>query len=361
MKIKRLFTLIYIAVFFVALFGCGNKNAKVILHNNIKTFVNFPQEDSIVFKNLHELKGIIPKQIHAIDSTLIIFNFARNRKGHCFFNYSLGDNKLSKGYLAYGRGPSEVIGPFTSRVKDGKLWMHDLTLKKIMSIDINKALKDSVHTFNSYSAQDYHYKVDIIDSLHYLSVGDITSLSKIQLIDLLSEKKIKEYGKFTLLDDAPIDAVKDGYQSFILSKPSGSMVVLPYRHEDIIEIHDLKMDTSIAVQGPDQIILDFKSTKRKNGNIFMVDENTRKTYGAPAVTDKFIYLPYSGSRRGERSEEDRFKWRYFNVIHIFDWKGNPIKRLVLDNYISSITVSEDDKTLYSFNAETGYLIKANLN
>ena len=179
-------------------------------------------------------------------------------------------------------------------------------------------------------------------------------------MDLVSQKKLKEYGKFTLLDDAPIDAVKDGYRSFILSKPSGDKVVLPYRYEDIVEIYDLKSDSSVAVQGPDQIVLDFKSTKISGGNIYMVEEDTRRTYGVPAVTDKYIYLPYCGHRRGKRSEEERFKWNYNNAVHVYDWEGNPIKKLKLNCYISTIAVSKDDRTLYSFNPETGYLIRAAL-
>ncbi|MDO5981577.1 BF3164 family lipoprotein [Flavivirga spongiicola] len=361
MRKVRSINFIYNAIFIIILIGCKGKSARVVIHNDIKHFTKFLQEnDSIVFKNMHELKGLLPKQMHIIDSTLIIFNFTRNRKGYTFYNYSLNDNKLSKGYLAYGRGPNEVIGPFTSRVKDGKLWMHDITRKKIMSIEVDKALNDSILSFNNFSIQNYHYKIDIADSLHYLSVGDKFSLSKIQLIDLASQKTIKEYGKFTLLDEAPIDAVKDGYQSFILSKPSGNKVVLPYRYEDVVEIYDLKSDTSIAIQGPDRIVLDFKPTKLKSGNVYMVEKDTRRTYGAPVVTDKYIYLPYSGHRRGNRSEEERFKWNNENVIHVFDWEGNPIKKLVLDRYITSIAVSKDDKTLYSFDAETGYLIKANL-
>ena len=361
MKSIKLINLIYSIIFIIILIGCEGRSIKVIIHDDIKSFNKFPKEDSLFLKNVFELKGLMPSQIHNIDSTLVIFNFARNRKGYCFFNYSLKDNKLSKGYLAYGRGPNEVIGPFGSMIKDNKLWMYDITLKKLMSTELNKALDNSDVKFNSFPIKNFHYQIAPLDTLRYLSVGDRSSLSKIQLIDMISEKTIKEYGKFTLIDDAPIDAVKDGYQSLITPKPFGDKVVLPYRYEDIIEIYDLKADTSIAVQGPDQIVLDFKPTKIREGeSVYMVEKETRRTYGRATVTDEYIYLPYSGHRRGDRSEEERFKWNYQNVIHVFDWGGNPIKKLVLDCYVSSITVSKDNKTLYSFNPETGYLMKVDL-
>ena len=360
MEIKKILNLIYVLAFLVTVIGCREKSVRIILHENIKTFNEFPQKDSIFFKNVNELRGLFPKELHIVDSTLIIFNFARNRSGHCFYNYSLSSDTLSKGYLAYGKGPDEVIGPFISRVKSNKLWMYDITLKKIMSVDINKALYDSVFSFKNFPTNSYHYQIDLVDSLNFLSVGDKHSLSKIRLVDLASQQTIKEYGEFTLIDDAPIDAVKDGYQSHIISKPSGDMVALPYRYEDIVEIYNLKSNTSIAVQGPDQIVMDFRPTKVSGGSVYMVEEDTRRTYGGPAVTDKYIYLPYSGHRRGKRSEEERFKWNYNNVIHVFDWEGNPVKKLVLDSYITSIAVSKDDKTLYSFNPQTGYLIQADI-
>jgi hypothetical protein len=166
-----------------------------------------------------------------------------------------------------------------------------------------------------------------------------------------------------LLDEeAPIDAIKDGYRSLMATKPIGNKILLAYRYEDIIEIYDLNSGLNKAVHGPDQIVLDFIPTKiHTSRHVFMTTKDTRRAYARPTVTNKYIYIPYSGQRKGSKSHEERFKWNYQNVIHVFDWDGNPIKRLLLNDYVSSIAISEDDKILYAFNPETGYLIKANLN
>jgi hypothetical protein len=182
-------TLIFLII--LVLIGCQGRRVEVVLNENIKLFKTFPKEDSVFFKNMKELKGITPSQIHKVDSTLILFNFSRKKNGYCFFNFSLKKNELSKGYLSYGRGPNEVIGPFGSMVKDGKLWMYDVTTKKLMSTDLKKALNDSDTPFKSFPIEKDHYQIAPLDSISFFSVGESTSLSKIHLYDLNTQKTLK--------------------------------------------------------------------------------------------------------------------------------------------------------------------------
>ena len=49
-------------------------------------------------------------------------------------------------------------------------------------------------------------------------------------------------------------------------------------------------------------------------------------------------------------------------IEVYDWKGNPIKRLLLNNNISSLIVDEKYKCIYGINLETNEdaILKFNL-
>lgn len=59
--------------------------------------------------------------------------------------------------------------------------------------------------------------------------------------------------------------------------------------------------------------------------------------------DKYIYALYNGRTK------EAFKDRYFygNEIHIFDWKGNPVKKIILDKDARALSVDEAGRILYT--------------
>ncbi|MBW6481034.1 MAG: TolB-like 6-bladed beta-propeller domain-containing protein, partial [Bacteroidales bacterium] len=48
-------------------------------------------------------------------------------------------------------------------------------------------------------------------------------------------------------------------------------------------------------------------------------------------------------------------------IYVYDWNGNPIRKLNFDRQIEGIAVSKDDKTLYAYDVNSGFLIKSDIN
>lgn len=64
---------------------------------------------------------------------------------------------------------------------------------------------------------------------------------------------------------------------------------------------------------------------------------------------KYIYLLFSGNNvRSPR----RF---YGNRIFVFDWDGKPVKQIHLKNDVIGLTVSSDDKSLYTINPFTKFI------
>lgn len=60
-------------------------------------------------------------------------------------------------------------------------------------------------------------------------------------------------------------------------------------------------------------------------------------------TDKHIYGLYSGKTHEERSENNHSD--FSNEIHVWDWEGNPIRKILLDQEIYSFDVTTDDRIL----------------
>ena len=353
-KKKTLF--ISISSFIIlTLIACKEKDS-VILNKNTTFFSKFPTEISVTFNDLFEYKNGNPHTLQLIDSTLVIFNFTKTIESF-FYNYNLKSNKLSKGYLKKGRGPNEAIGAACTGIIDNNLWTYDVTLKKIFMIDKTIASNnDDTKLFHSYPIEDNYYQITLIDSSRFLASGKADSKYKIQEIDF-SGKLLNEFGEFQHIPkDIPIDALKDAYHSFFYLKPLGDKIAISYLYTDILEIYNIKEPSNnIAIQGPLKIEMDFKVDKRGSYNIMKKNNKIRKTFLAGTATDKYIYLAYSGLSYAERKDMN-----YCKSIYVYDWDGNPVKKLNLDRRILGLAVSNDNSTIYSYDADNGFIVKAKI-
>jgi hypothetical protein len=335
--------------------SCSNHkdHNEVQLNSALSTFDSFPKQKNITFREIVDYKKGIPKDMFFEDSTLIIFNLSKNIDAF-FYNYSLKTKSFSNGYIKKGRGPNEAIGGFCAGVQKNKLWMYDLTMNKVLTIDKSLALKGQSILTNAYSINNSYYKISLIDSLNFLAVGDCTSKYKIQLVNLISNKKVAEFGEFVgISDSSPLDGIKDAYQAFPYLKPSGGKILLAYRLTDVIEIYD-HTNKCIALQGPSMINPDLKFGSRGKYHFFNKDKKTKKAFIAGTVTEDYIYLAFSGQTKSDT-------WSYAKYVYIYDWEGNPVKELILDQFISALAVSPDNEKLYAYDAIHGFIIETNIN
>lgn len=84
-------------------------------------------------------------------------------------------------------------------------------------------------------------------------------------------------------------------------------------------------------------------------------DETRYAFVNGAVTDKYIYLLYSGKLNSGIHPE------YGKYIYQYDWSGDPIKKWVLDREILSLGLSHDDKTLYAYDPNNGNILQTLIN
>lgn len=201
--------------------GCEHTNSVIVnsvLNKNAMSFSKFPKEEIVVFKNIYEYKEGIAGMLKLVDSTLIIFNVLP-RASNLLNNYSLDSGILSTGYFGKGRGPGEAMGPRAIGVNVNSLWLQDITLKKVFTINKRKVLNTTKSfSFNEYNIENQYYMIDLKDSLHFFGVGYINSAYKIQEIDLISGKVTNEYGKIEKTPgNMPLQLFKSVYQSLIFS------------------------------------------------------------------------------------------------------------------------------------------------
>lgn len=329
--------------------GCEKKN--VVLNENTLQFSEFPSEDTLQFNNMCEYIGGVSEIIHIVDSTLVIYSSSSTK--YFLQNYSLKTGQFSEGYANIGKGPGEAIGVISFGLRGNKVWLYDITLKKVLVADVDKILSnESMNLFKEYDVENQYYMVDFKDSSHFFSVGYDFSDFKIQEVDLNTGKEIEEYGKITdIPEDLSLSQYKSAYETFIAVKPTGDKIVLPYRYSDLIEIYDMETDKSLTIHGPDKFDVIYEiignQATSKSGE-------ARYTFISWNVTNNYIYLAYSGLVEGEEN------YYLGNSIFVYDWEGNPVRKLLFDTLIYGFAVSDDDKKIYAYDMNSGWLIEAKL-
>ena len=124
---------------------------------------------------------------------------------------------------------------------------------------------------------------------------------------------------------------------------------------DQIEIFNTKKQTSRVIQGPEGYDVEFQPMKVGENYVMSPNNKTRYAFINGAVTDNNIYLAYSGSLFLDENS-------YFGKsIYVYDWEGNPIRKLIFKKNILSLTVSDDDKTIFAYDANKGFIVQANIN
>ncbi|MEI6865151.1 BF3164 family lipoprotein [Flavicella sp.] len=336
---------------FLSFFSC-KEDSNIVINENIKTFTSFKQKDTIKFKKVVDFKKGVVGKIYIKDSALIIFNLD-GKRDFFFYNYFLKNDSLSKGYLPGGKGPGEAIGGMSSGLKNNILWLHDLSLNKILVADIEKKTSNNNKPlFKEYPIENNFYMMEYQDSLNLFGVGYINSLFKVQKVDLFTGKIKKQFGEFKYLpEDKPFSSYKTAYEPFILSKPSDDKIVLIYRFSDIIEIFDSNTTKSIAIHGPEMFYADFNSMSIKSMSIMARNSKTRISFVNCAVTDNYIYALYSGKLFNTKNSN------FGMYVFVYDWNGNPIKKLILDREAFSIAVSKNDKDIYIYDPKNGHIMK----
>ena len=92
-------------------------------------FTKFPDSIDLTFSKLFKVEGGLPRKLYVTDSNLIVK--VSDAKNYNFYKYSLKTYSKQDSFFNLGRGEGQVLGPMSSGVFDGKLWIHDITLDKL--------------------------------------------------------------------------------------------------------------------------------------------------------------------------------------------------------------------------------------
>lgn len=335
--------------------NCDNKRINV--SPDTTSFEKFQKETKVTFTDFANLGNGNYRRLYLSDSNLYVCNAEPASGDYFFLRFSIYKKTLPDKYIKFGRGYGQALNAFSSGIHKNKtIWLRDISLNKIMLFDLptRKNIADSI-LYHEYKTPIFFYSTQLMDSLQLLCAGAHNTPYKIQKMDLVTGNIVSQFGVYSPPKNIPIFSWARSYESAIFLKPSEDKAVLACRYADQIEIFDVRNQKRlIVVKGPENYEPDVTHINIEGNDMIQRNENTRFAFVNGAVNDKYIYLLYSGNQHESQNKIDG------KYIYVYDWKGLPVAKLILDRYISGFAISENNSELYAWDNKSKLILKATI-
>lgn len=279
-----------------------------------------------------------PFRIRQTDSCLYIMDLHASEYYCHQFSYPEMNHITS--YGKKGEAPGELLDAENIRFdSEGNLWILDANKKKIV------CLTSLAGTNSMVNMQDIPLSNDLVRALDFcfyndslLIIPDYTGKSRFCFIDRQGAI-VKWLGNIPLREEtdlAPM-ALAQIWRSFIHYNPSNGVLAMVTQLGEVLEIYDLKNDTSFVVYGPG------KEPQYKYRSGLAVPSGIMG-YSDVHVGEQYIYALFWGQSFEDirKRDEDIQGGKY---IHVFDFQGNPVVRYELDRLITGFHIDEERSLL----------------
>ena len=136
-------------------------------------------------------------------------------------------------------------------------------------------------------------------------------------------------------------ALAQAWRSFMAYNPTSQIYVMVTQLGEVLEIYDLKNGKQIVKYGPGGE----PRFKEMHGECF---PNGIKGFVDVQVTDNYIYAIFDGLSWEERRkfyEQGKEAPKGGHYIYVFDLKGDPVRKYVLDKNILGLEIDEERKQI----------------
>lgn len=324
--------------------SCSNNTA-----GTIRTFESFPKELTLKSEEIKTppvLFQVVGMEL--LDSVLITLDMKADK----FFQvFKLPTYDHLGGFVSRGNGPGEefVIYPYFKRLSENRFIYQTITSIKTISYNLKRNAFELLSQDNLPS--------DLMNLIHIFKLEDnfygydMTKKSKREFIGYNPiDKRIFEFGpEYPIMKTGVSDSKNSSFfAKTSVPKPDNTLFASVYDKFPILRIYSkdgvLQQETRFENEQPfPQALL---SDSPSQSSLNEIVQNYRKI----KTTTKYIYALYVGKtveemglvRNGSGLDD------FSNEIHVWDWDGLPVKKIVLDKKCFSFVVSPlDDYILTS--------------
>lgn len=312
-------------------------------NKEVTTITQFPKVEKLSHKMIRTPNILYtPTGLLLLDSAVIV----QDLKSDTIFRvFEFPSFAYIGGFVKRGGGPDEEIfvDPFMQRLANNQFMFRNITGVKILKYNPST---DSINT-----VKDIKFDTELTDLFHVFALNnriigvkaDIATPKEFISYDPQT-KRIDDFGDYYPIVDENIEFTdKDKIQLFAKAntvKPDGTAFASVYDKFPILRIFsntgklkkDLRLDNNQRF--PYALI-------KQEPTLDEVNE-MMQNYRIIKSTNHFIYALYIGQKTKYLSPGLN---DFSNIIHVWDWDGNPIMELNLDRRIFTFDVSHNNKFL----------------
>lgn len=260
--------------------------------------------------------------------------------------FDIKDQKIIGRFGKIGDGPCEIFFPTSLQriaTNSNTIGLNNRRKFQFLEVNLDSIIKGGKYgcDYSTKSFDTDYQKIVKLDHENFVGVG---LFEKRFALSKLNEKEPYYLGL-----NYPFESEFPDYNHEVLAMAyQGNLIVNPNKDRfffsstrsanlDIIEYQRDKLKPiSINHFWPPV----FTGSSGSSVQAKMSIEN-KAGFLSASGTEKYIYLLFSGKKASENSN-------YSDVILVYDWNGDPVKKILLDVKVNLISVSEDDEKIIAY-------------
>ena len=332
---KSILSLLFIGIIFLS--ACTD-----VSDSGISSYTEFPEERNVSVQEIavDTIYYRYPYRVRIKDQVALMMDLHPDKHYYHLFTYP--DWRPITPFGKRGEGPQELLSADGMRfyaldsiytLDANRMlitrWAYDekgQTITRVEDIRLDKSLirpldfyrTDKHFLMPAYSGECRYHAVSH-DGQSYQNVGTIPT-------ETYPEKNV---------------ALAQAWRSFTDYNPTNQLYVMATQLGEVLEIYNLKTGQHIVKYGPGGE----PRFKEAHGESF---PNGIKGFVDVQVTDTYIYAIFDGLSWDERRkyyEQGKEAPKGGHYIYVFDLKGNPVRKYVLDKNILGLEIDEERKQI----------------
>lgn len=341
MRIFRTIQLTFCCVLSAILIaGCDNKKNS----GQDTVGVEFPDSVDVTWKYLAG-DGYVPDAMDMVASDSLVYVLGINH-GHWIHIFDTRTGAYQGMRVARGEdeGQLENASTLNRDILSGKFSMQDFPFGKISSIvEFSAEFKpereyslDSVFRITHGVYDLFNGKTLVLNPIYDVN-NRWTSLDAFTLIDSSTHEKF-----YSFIGKETIDSLKASIYRVLAVSPSKSSVASVMSQGGALEIYRISRDSIYRTFVRNYFPVDYIYSEGRE----FPEINRDIQYGFRWVTstDDYIYASYCDSKEVQP---------LVTTIGVWDWDGNPVKKIKTDRNIWNMATSPDGKRLYCISPVAG--------
>ena len=320
------------------------KDTSVSIISDFPQTINLSSEKMQTAPNLYSTAGLL-----LMDSVIITLDLKADT---IFQVLKLPQYNNVGGFISRGYGPKEevFVDPYIQHIGGNQFMYKNLISIKILDFNTTLNKLDLVKQINlPHNLSELWHVIKLGDKIIGSKTDESTNKEFISY-DIIT-KEILDFGSdFPIVEDGvkvdPIDK-NSLFAKISTVKPDGSAFASVYDKFPILRIYskDGELKKDIRLQNGQSFPHALLETEPSEYSIGEIMQNYRMIKS----TDNFIYALYIGKKVKDLSVGVN---DFSNEIHIWNWEGSPIMRILLDKKIFTFDVDKNDEFLVCSSLET---------